>query len=136
MYYPASAIIANPTLRRNHSYIDLHDLTTKQHKKFTFSKQLGDGTYGYVRLFVNGDEKIAVKAPKDGREVRHLTQEKLDKAIAVAKNELEMLRKAYPDEPYYSLEHYDRPEDDKDGLQYNYRMTIPFVPGSKLSTYF
>ena len=51
--------------KKTRSYLDISDRKTHEVKRFTFSRDLGEGSYGYVRLFENGDDKIAVKALKE-----------------------------------------------------------------------
>lgn len=131
--------------KKNRSYLDLTDRKTHEVKRFTFSKHLGEGSYGYVRLFTCGDEKIAVKALKDNEqknadgkieeELHHMSKAALTAWQNDLENEMALLKESYPDDTYYSLRHYHEREKDKNGYIYDCRMTMPFIPGMKLSEF-
>lgn len=119
--------------KRTTSFLNVTDTKTKQTKRFDFSKNLGEGTYGYVRLFVNGDHKIAVKALKEYNrgDLHHLSKEAAAEWQHEMENEYLLMREAYPDEPYFSLHHYRQTETGKGNI-YDCRMTMPFITGMKL----
>ncbi len=130
--------------KKSTSYVDITDTLTKETKRFQFSKNLGEGTYGYVRLFVNGDDKIAVKALKEdekgieeGREekLRHLTKKEVGELQENMTSEMTLMREAYPDDPHYWLGHYVEPEKDRKNFLYDCRMIQPFVAGLKLDDF-
>lgn len=126
--------------KRTISFLNVTDTKTKRTKRFDFSKHLGEGTYGYVRLFVNGEDKIAVKALKEYKEkdgtvredLHHLSKDAATEWQQEMENEFTLMREAYPDEPYFSIHHYREPEKNKDGFIYDCRITMPFISGIKL----
>src|SRR3990167_6345243 len=128
--------------KKTRSYLDISDRKTHEVKRFTFSRDLGEGSYGYVRLFENGDDKIAVKALKEvektdddlHEELHHMSKAALTAWKNDLENEFTLLQKSYPDD-YYSLHHYQEREKDKNGYVYDCRMTMPVVPGIKLSDF-
>lgn len=126
--------------KRTISFLNVTDTKTKQTKRFDFSKNLGEGTYGYVRMFVNGEDKIAVKALKEFKEkdgtvcddLHHLSKEEAAEWQRDMDSEFTLMREAYPAEPYFSIHHYQEREKNKDGFIYDCRMTMPFISGMKL----
>src|SRR3990167_510272 len=127
--------------KKSTSYVDITDTKTKETKRFQFSKNLGEGTYGYVRLFVNGDDKIAVKALKEdeksikeGKEekLRHITKQEVGDLEESMTSEKALMSEAYPDQLYYWVGHYPLPEKNNKGFLYDCRMIQPFIEGQKL----
>lgn len=130
--------------KKSTSYVDITDTKTKETKRFQFSKNLGEGTYGYVRLFVNGDDKIAVKALKEdeksikeGKEekLRHITKQEVSDLEQNMTSEKTLMSEAYPDQLYYWVGHYTLPEKNKNGFLYDCRMIQPFIEGKKLDDF-
>jgi serine/threonine protein kinase len=138
-YYPSA-------LTRQHSYLSLHNFSNNTTKDFHYLSTLGEGTYGYVRLFAHEDEKIAVKSLK----VKHSTN--LDKKT-VAQNKREIiseyhfLQRAHQYGECYSLQHFEEAlplskrnvKRNSRLYNYTYRMTMPYIegmnPGKFATTY-
>lgn len=128
--------------KKSKSYVDITDTLNRETKRFQFSKNLGEGTYGYVRLFVNGDDKIAVKALKEDEvkarheeKLRHLTKKEVAELQENMTSEMTYLQESYPDQGYYWLGHYAEHEKDKNGFLYDCRMIQPFISGKKLDEF-
>ena len=134
-YFPTTAVTANYTPRRNHSCLEVRDSKTNEVKKFTITKKLGEGSYGYVRLAICGDEKLAIKAPKDNEDIHHLTAAGIAHEREKIEKEFTLMRECYPNERYYFFKDYITTEEDKRGDRYSFRMGTPYIPGKKLATY-
>lgn len=118
------------TRERSESLVEITNLENGELTTFKPQIKLGAGSYGMVRLFSNGHQKIAVKSPhtNDTQELNRLRMKNMHRD---AEHEYQLLREAYPDEYPFFLTHFEG----KAQKQYfhDYRMVIPFFSGIKLT---
>lgn len=107
------------------SFIKVVDLQTKSTTTYLEERFLGEGGFGRVRLFTDGNQQFAVKAPAPP-EVG-VNDDDVQYKIAAIENERDMMEAAYPDD-FYSLSTY-KQTISNDETEVDYRFIMPFVKG-------
>src|SRR5690606_11037918 len=96
----------------------------------------GEGNHGYVRLFVHGNEKIAVKGfVHEGKRNIAVTDPQFHELKKDAINELKYLRKANGNSQLCTLKHIIEPGKRNQADHYSFRLTVPYVEGDNLDDF-
>ncbi len=108
--------------------LNVFDMQKGTNEVYKLGNRLGSGTYGSVFEFNCGNKKFAVKVPNNAWQA--CPKKDLSDEYLGARDEFEMLRKAYPDEGPYALQSMRKREE---GEYYaSWRMVMPYVPGQHI----
>lgn len=112
------------------SFIKVVDTQDQSTTTYLEERFLGEGGFGTVRLFSNGEHQVAVKSPEPPE---LCDNDDVQDQINTIENEHDLMKLAYPDDAYSLTIHQELNSDDE--TQIDYRFIMPVAKGVTVSAF-